>query len=415
MRNYEMILGQNCNAQFGYKENGNILVLGQVGTYKTRGYILPNILQQDGISMVIADTKGELRKKTQKLLEEKGYVVKSINFDEPDRSKNRFNPLAYIHSPEDILAVSTILVSDIHGSVAVDPYWDQSAILLMNAVMAYLMEQCTPTERTLANVRKLVCALKISDDAKYVSPLEHIFEDLRKEKPECFAVKQWDAFATVKQSSRTVSCIISVLLSKFTQFLTPDIEMLTSRDTLQLDSLGKEKTALFVSVSDVDRSKDKLVSVFYSLLLTRLRNVADQQTDGGLPIHVHCFLDDFATNVVIPNFDNYISSLRSREVSFSLVLQSERQLQKLYGASANTIVSNCAWYLFFGSRDLDGCQEIARRMNVPLDRVLYKPKEEVFIFGNFSRPQVERIYDVSTHADYSKLENESDSAMLAEL
>lgn len=407
MNEYRMILSKNHTADFGFKDNGNILVLGQVGTYKTRGHVLPNIMEQDNISMVISDTKGELQAKAENLLREKDYIIKNVNFDNPRSSGNHFNPFAYIQTPEDILATSAILVSEVHPGYHVDPYWDNTATLMLNAVIAYLMEECRPSERTLANLRKLVCAFVVREDnAQYKSPLEIIFDDLKAKKPESFAVKQWDAFLAVKSAAKTVSTIASVLLSKFAQFLTPDIEVFTKNDDVAFDDIGKKKTALFVCVSDVDRSKDKLVSVFYSLLLNRLRTVADKQSDRGLPVHTHFFMDDFATNVVIPNFPNYISCLRSREISFTLVLQSESQLKTLYGEASSTIVANCAYYLFLGSRDLQGCYEISKRMNIPLDKVLYKARDEVFILSNFNRPLVDTIYDVRTHPDYSKLESE---------
>ena len=407
MNNYRMILSKNHTANFGFKDNGNILVLGQVGTYKTRGHVLPNIMEQDDISMVISDTKGELQAKTEKLLREKGYIIKSINFDNPRSSHNHFNPFAYIQTPEDILATSAILVSEVHPGYHVDPYWDNAAMLMLNAVIAYLANECRPSERTLANLRKLVCAFAAREDnPQYKSPLEIIFDDIKDKKPESFAVKQWEAFLSIKGAAKTVSTIASVLLSKFAQVLTPDIEFLTSSDTIAFDEIGRKKTALFVSVSDVDRSKDKLVSIFYSLLLNRLRTVADKRPDRGLPIHTHFFMDDFATNVVIPNFPNYISCLRSREISFTLVLQSENQLKTLYGEASSTIVANCAYYLFLGSRDLQGCYEISKRMNIPLDKVLYKSRDEVFILSNFSRPIIDSIYDVRTHVSYDELESE---------
>ncbi len=407
MNKYEFILSQNHTARFGYKDNANILVLGQVGSYKTRGHILPNIMHQNDISMVISDAKGELLEKTGKLLRQKGYTVQCINFDVPASSINYFNPFAYISTPEDILAISNILVSEVNGILPPDPYWDNASQLLLNAVIAYMVEECPPTERTLTNLRKLICALKLSDNPIYHSPLEIIFNDLRKKKPWCYAIKQWDAFIAVKDAVKTASCIVSVLLTKFAQFLTPDIEKLTTRDTVKIDRLGSQKTALFICVSDVDRSKDKLVSIFYRTLLSRLRTVADQQASKGLPVHVHCFLDDFATNVVIPEFDNYISCLRSREISFTLVLQSESQLAKRYGPSRDTIIANCAYYLFLGSRDLGGCLDISKRMNLPLNRILYKPRDEVLIIRNFEKPLVDRIYDVRSHPNYKELEHDT--------
>lgn len=407
MNNYHMILSKNHTADFGFKDNGNILVLGQVGTYKTRGHVLPNIMEQDGISMVISDTKGELQAKSEQLLREKGYIIKNINFDNPGASKDHFNPFAYIRTPEDILSTSQILVSEVQPGYKVDPYWDNASMLLLNAVIAFLVEECRPYERTLENLRKLVCAFEITDmQDRRQSPLETLFEDLRKKKEKSFALNQWDAFRAIKGAEKTAVCIVSTLLGKFSQVMTPDIMELTSRDTVDFDLLGKKKTALFVCVSDVDRSKDKLVSVFYSLLLNRLRTVADRQPDRGLPVHVHFFMDDFATNVVIPGFPNYISCLRSREISFTLVLQSESQLKTLYAEGYSTIIANCAYYLFLGSRDLTGCYEISKRMNVPLSRVLYKPRNEVFIFSNFDRPVVDTVYDVRNHPCYDKLECE---------
>lgn len=414
MNEYRMILSKNHTANFGYKANGNILVLGQVGTYKTRGHVLPNIMEQDNISMVISDTKGELQAKTEKLLCQKGYIVKNLNFDDPKASRNHFNPLTYVRTPEDILAVSSIIVSEVHPGHRMDPYWDNASMLLLNSIIAYLIETCSPSERTLHNVRKLICAFDASiAQSGGKSALEIIFDDYaakrKKEKTifaQSFALEQWAAFCAIKSSDKTAACIISTLLGKFSHFLTPDISALTGQDNVDFDQMGQQKTALFVNVSDVDRSKDKLVSIFYSLLLNRLRAIADCQPDKGLPVHVHFFLDDFATNVVIPNFPNYISCLRSREISFTLVLQSEHQLKLLYGVASNTIVANCAYYLFLGSRDLQGCQDIAKRMNVPLDKVLYKDRNEVFILSDFHRPLVDTVYDVRTHPRYNTIEND---------
>jgi type IV secretion system protein VirD4 len=415
MNNYQMILSKSHTASFGFKDNGNILVLGQVGTYKTRGHVLPNIMEQDNISMVISDTKGELQAKTEKLLREKGYIIKNVNFDDPKSSMNHFNPLAYIRTPEDILTVASILMSEVHHGRPSDPYWDNAATQLLQCIMAYLLEDCRPADRTLSSVRKLVCAFDAAAASNgRKSPLEIIFDDYaekykkgKKVFERSFALEQWNAFSTIKGSDRTASCIVSVLLAKFSQFLTSDISELTSRDDVEFEKIGQQKTALFVNVSDVDRSKDKLVSTFYSLLMSRLRSVADQQSDKGLPVHVHFFMDDFATNVVVPDFPNAISCLRSREISFTLVLQSENQLQSLYGEASSTVIANCAYYLFLGSRDLACCQDIAKRMNLPLDKVLYKARNEVFIISNFHRPIADTIYDVRTHPRYKSIENDS--------
>ena len=404
---YAMILSQNHRAKFGFKDNGNILVLGQVGTGKTRSHILPNIMEQDEISMIIADTKGELRAKTESLLRKKGYVVKSINFDNPATSKDFFNPFTYIRCPEDILMIANIIVSTQQEHSHVDPYWNNAAILLLQACIAYLHTQARPAERTLTNLQKMVCAFSVhEEDSSFKCPLEIIFNDLKKKDANCFVVRQWEAFGAIKGVAKTASTICSVALSAFASLLTPNIEQLTSNDTLDFNSIGHKKTALFVSVSDVDRSKDRLVSLFYSLLLNTLRNEADQQPEKGLPIHVHLFLDDMATNICIPSFPTYISALRSREISFSVVLQSEEQLKALYGWNASTIIANCGYYIFLGSNDLGCCQKIARRLNVPLDKVLYKPRDQVFVLNNFERPIVDKVYDLTSHPEYSRLENE---------
>ena len=395
---YEMILSKNQRAKFEHKDNSNILVLGQVGTGKTRSHVLPNIIEQDTVSLVIADTKQEVHAKCATLLRKKGYIIKYIDLDNPAASKDYFNPFVYINSPEDILMLSNIIVAAQQEHTRADPYWDDSALLMLSAVVAYMCEELHPAERTLYNLRRLVCAFKVHDDIPdYKSPLEILFDDLAVKNPNSYALKQWQAFSTIKGVSKTSSTIMSVLLSKFAQLLTPDVERLTSKDTLAFASIGHKKTALFISVSDVDRSKDRLASLLYSLLLNTLRNEADQQPDKGLPIHVHFFLDDFSTNVCIPSFDNYISCMRSREVSFSVILQSEDQLHRLYGRNAGTIIANCGYYLFLGSNDLDCCQKIARRMNVPLDRVLYKQRNQVFVLSNFERPIVDTVYDLTAH------------------
>lgn len=410
---HEMILSQNHRASFGLKDNSNIFVLGQVGSGKTRSHILPNIMEQDNVSMVIADTKGELRAKTEEMLREKEYVIKSIDFDCPSQSKDQFNPFMYIQSPEDILMMSSIIVGSQTAAIRSDPYWDNAALLLLQSCIAYLNTTIRPTDQTLTSLQRLICAFAPNDEVEYKSSLEVMFDDLALREPDCFAVQQWRSFGAIKGVAKTASTICSVLLSTFAQVLTPGIAKLTATDTLDFASIGQRKTALFVSVSDVDRSKDRLVSLFYSLLLNTLRNEADRCDDKGLPVHVHFFLDDFATNVCIYEFPTYISSLRSREISFSIVVQSEEQLQRLYGCNASTIIANCAYYLFLGSCDLKCCQDIARRMNIPLDKVLYKPRDKVFVLSHFARPLVDEVYSLTKHPRYHKLSNEETAISLA--
>lgn len=349
--------------------NNNDLIIGPSGAGKTRGYVIPNILQADG-SLVVTDTKGNLCRQFQPYLESRGYQVMELNFARMDRNRWGYNPLAAIrydrkrrqYNEQDIIGLSAVIAPVLTRD---DPFWDQSAQIYLQALVGYVLECLPVQERNLSSVCRLSGLIGSIT-------LDQMFRELSELKPDCFAVSRYRSMMTTRSANRTDACI-RAFLDRHLLPLSYDeaSQMFRNPQQVSLDGIGLRKTAVFLTVSDTDRSSDPLVNLFYAQAFQRLVALADRSPGSRLPVPVRFILDDFATNAVIPHFDNLISVIRSRELSVSLVIQSLSQLESIYGrAKSQTIINNCDNWLYLGGLDLQTAQEMSTRLNRTVQSVL---------------------------------------------
>ena len=342
------------------------MLVGASGRGKTRSFIKPNIMQMN-CNYVISDSKGTLILELGKMLEAHGYRIKVLNLLDMEHS-NAYNPFRYIRCDADVYKLIDYLMVNINplDLSRLDPFWDNAAKALLSAICFFLLSECNAEDQTFANVMKLLRCLKVrKDEEDFKSTLDILFEDLAEKDPEHIAVKQYQIFKSAGNGKTAQSIQISteVLLQHFNL---EEYEMLTSTDTMELDSVGTEKTALFVIVSDTDRSKNWLAGIFYCQLFDILCNYADTQTeDHRLPIHTRFILDDFVCTARIPDFDYKMAMIRSREISCIVVIQDEAQLEKEYWKAAQGIIANCDSYVFLGSSNIDSCNVAAHRLGDP--------------------------------------------------
>lgn len=366
--------------------NNNDLIIGPSGAGKTRGYVIPNILQANG-SLVVTDTKGNLCQQFRPYLESKGYQVMELNFARMDQNTWGYNPLAAIrydqargeYNEQDIIGLSAIIAPVLTKN---DPFWDQSAQIYLQALVGYVLESLPEEEHNLSSVCRLSGLIGSIT-------MDQLFRELGELRPNCFAVSRYRSMMTTRSAERTDACIRAFL----DRYLLPlsytgVVEMFSNQRQVNFEDIGMRKTAVFLTVSDTDRSNDSLVNLFYAQAFQRLVALADQCPEFRLPVPVRFILDDFATNTVIPDFDNLISVIRSRELSVSLVIQSLSQLESIYGqAKSQTIMNNCDNWLYLGGMDLHTAQEMSIRMNRTVQSVLNMSHEDAVVLTRGQPPR----------------------------
>lgn len=366
--------------------NNNVLVVGAAGSGKTRSIVSPNILQAVG-SYIITDPKGLLYKKYGKYLREKGYKVRILDFVNPEKS-DKYNPLMYIRSSYDVLKLAHLFIdsSNLTGIVGGDPFWEESSEILFSALVGYLWEHSRVADRTLDGVFKLIRCCNVSEyNSEAQTTLDRIFRDVENKNPKDFSLNQYKKFRVA--AGRTLCSVLASLNSRLGRFDFPELHNMMATDEMRLGDIGREKTAVFVIISDRDRTMDGLANVFYGQAMDELCRVADEEyEDGCLPVPVRFILDDFATNCKITDFPRMISSIRSRGISTMLMLQAESQLEYCYGRDGHTIIANCDNYVYLGGNDIETANAIARRCDVPIGKVLYMPVGTNFIFRRGQRP-----------------------------
>ena len=408
---YKLILSKNKTAEFSSKQNSNVMVVGDIGSYKTRSFVIPNVMNDD-CSMIIIDAKGEIEAKTRRIKEMQGYKIISLNFENPALSQNHYNPLHYINGKDkeyqnDILHFADMVFPMDCYNGHVDPFWPDNSKNMTAAVTAYMIEKLPEEERTLEKLGELIN--KNRPDLKGVSDLDRIFESAYADDEsnyQSFALRLWNAFKVVAASPKMQATLTTEINGKFLRLLTDDVIKLTNSDDCEIDKIGDRKTIVYIHTSDTDRSKDFLVSMFIHNCFEQLKRIADKSPEMSLPIHTHFILDDIGCNVKIDNLDGYMSCLRSREISISLVLQAEHQMMKMYGYNYHTILSNCTYYLFMSSGDLETCEIVARKMDKPLEDVMYKDNETVFILPRCQKPFEDDKYPLQSHPMYKYLDGE---------
>ena len=359
--------------------NKNILVIGGSGSGKTRFFVKPSLLQMHS-SYVVTDPKGQLLRETGKLLAHGGpkrdengkpvrdkhgkvvyepYRIKVLNTINFSKSM-KYNPLAYVRSEKDILKLVNVIIANTKGDgeKSSEDFWIKAERLLYCALIGYIWYEAEPEEKNFITLLELINACEArEDDETYKSPVDILFDELAQEQPEHFAVKQYVKFKMA--AGKTLKSILVSCGARLSPFDIKELRDIMTEDELELDTMGDRKTALFLIMSDTDTTFNFVIAMLQSQLFNLLCDKADDLYNGRLPVHVRCLLDEFANIGQIPNFDKLIATIRSREISASIILQSQSQLKTIYKDAADTIVGNCDVTLFLGGKEKSTLKEIS--------------------------------------------------------
>ena len=341
-----------------YARNKNILVIGGSGSGKTRFFCKPSLLQAHS-SYVCTDPKGTLLPEIGAFLERKKYRIKCLNLIN-FRKSMKYNPLAYIRSEKDILKLVNALIMNTkgEGEKSSEDFWVKAERLYYSALIGYIWYEATEKEKNFITLLDLINASEArEDDETYQSPVDLLFSQLEEREPDHFAVKQYRKFKMA--AGKTLKSILISCGARLAPFDIKELRDLMEYDELELDTLGDQKTALFVILSDTDSTFNFVAALMYSQLFNLLCDKADDFYGGRLPVHVRLILDEFANIGQIPNFDKLIATIRSREISASIILQSQSQLKTIYKDAADTIVGNCDSTLFLGGKEKSTLKEIS--------------------------------------------------------
>ena len=329
--------------------NKNVLVVGGSGSGKTRFWLKPNLLQCHS-SYVVTDPKGSIVVECGNALLKNGYKVRILNTINFKKSMH-YNPFAYVHSEKDILKLVTTLMTNTTGEGSGgDPFWEKSERLLLTALIAYLHYEAPAEEQNFATLLEMLNTMQVlEDDEEYQNPVDLLFEELAKKKPNSFAGRQYKLYKLA--AGKTAKSILISCGARLAPFDIQELRDLTMYDELQLDTLGDKKTALFLIMSDTDSTFNFLISMVYTQLFNLLCDKADDVYGGKLPIHVRCLIDECANIGQIPNLEKLVATIRSREISACLVLQARSQLKAIYKDNADTIVGNMDSQIFLGGSE----------------------------------------------------------------
>ena len=329
--------------------NKNVLVVGGSGSGKTRFWLKPNLLQCHS-SYVVTDPKGSIVVECGNALLKNGYKLKILNTINFSKSMH-YNPFAYVHSEKDILKLVTTLMTNTKGDGSGgDPFWEKSERLLLTALIAYLHYEAPVEEQNFATLLEMLNTMQVlEDDEEYQNPVDLLFEELAKKKPNSFAGRQYKLYKLA--AGKTAKSILISCGARLAPFDIQELRDLTMYDELQLDTLGDKKTALFLIMSDTDSTFNFLISMVYTQLFNLLCDKADDVYGGKLPVHVRCLIDECANIGQIPNLEKLVATIRSREISACLVLQARSQLKAIYKDNADTIVGNMDSQIFLGGSE----------------------------------------------------------------
>ena len=329
--------------------NKNVLVVGGSGSGKTRFWLKPNLLQCHS-SYVVTDPKGSIVVECGNALLKNGYKVRILNTINFKKSMH-YNPFSYVHSEKDILKLVTTLMTNTKGEGSGgDPFWEKSERLLLTALIAYLHYEAPVEEQNFATLLEMLNTMQVlEDDEEYQNPVDLLFEDLAKTKPNSFAGRQYKLYKLA--AGKTAKSILISCGARLAPFDIQELRDLTMYDELQLDTLGDKKTALFLIMSDTDSTFNFLISMVYTQLFNLLCDKADDVYGGKLPIHVRCLIDECANIGQIPNLEKLVATIRSREISACLVLQAKSQLKAIYKDNADTIIGNMDSQIFLGGSE----------------------------------------------------------------
>ena len=344
-----------------YARNKNVLVIGGSGSGKTRFYVKPNLMQMHS-SYCVTDPKGTIVLECGKMLEDNGYEIKILNTINFKKSM-KYNPFAYIRSEKDILKLVQTIIANTkgEGEKAGEDFWVKAEKLYYTALIGYIFYEAPREEKNFATLLDMIDASEVrEDDETYMNPIDRLFEALEKKEPTHFAVKQYKKYKLA--AGKTAKSILISCGARLAPFDIQELRDLMQEDELELDTLGDRKTALFVIISDTDDTFNFVVSIMYSQLFNLLCDKADDVYGGRLPVHVRCLLDEFANIGLIPKFEKLIATIRSREISASIILQAQSQLKAIYKDNADTIVGNCDSTLFLGGKEKTTLKELSETL-----------------------------------------------------
>ena len=344
-----------------YARNKNVLVIGGSGSGKTRFFVKPNLMQMHS-SYVVTDPKGTIVLECGKMLEENNYEIKILNTINFKKSM-KYNPFAYLKSEKDILKLVQTIIANTkgEGEKAGEDFWVKAEKLYYTALIGYIYYEAPREEKNFKTLLDMIDASEVrEDDESYMNPIDRLFEALEKKHPTHFAVKQYKKYKLA--AGKTAKSILISCGARLAPFDIEELRELMSEDEMALDTIGDKKTALFVIISDTDDTFNFVVSIMYSQLFNLLCDKADDVYGGRLPVHVRFLLDEFANIGLIPKFEKLIATIRSREISASIILQSQSQLKAIYKDHADTIIGNCDSMLFLGGKEKTTLKELSETL-----------------------------------------------------
>lgn len=367
-----------------YARNKNILVIGGSGSGKTRFFIKPSLLQRHS-SYVVTDPKGTLLVECGRMLERGGYAIRSLNTINFKKSMH-YNPFVYIRSEKDILKLANTIIANTkgEGEKSGEDFWVKAERLYYQALIGLIWYEAPDEEMNFGTLLELINASEArEDDESFKNAVDYLFEELEAKDPDHFAVRQYKKYKLA--AGKTAKSILISCGARLAPFDIRELRELMSYDELELDTLGDRKTALFVIISDTDDTFNFVVSIMYTQLFNLLCDKADDEYGGHLPVHVRCLLDEFANIGQIPKFDKLIATIRSREISASIVLQSQSQLKAIYKDSADTIVGNCDTTIFLGGKESSTLKEMSEMLG----------KETIDLFNTSDTRGTSRSYGIN--------------------
>lgn len=362
-KNSNIILSQHISMGLDgrrHKRNLNVIVVGGSGAGKTRGYVLPNIMECN-CSYIIADPKGEILRKTGGLLEKEGYEICVLNLVDLEKS-DCYNPIAYLRSDHDALKLVTNLIKNTNekGQKSSDPFWDKSEAAILQAFILYLLHEAPASEQNFSTVMYMIeNAATSEEDESYKSPVDLLFDDLERKNPEHIALKMYKVFK--QAAGKTAKSILVSTAVRLAAFNLPEIARVTEKDEMFLNTIGNRKKAVFAVISDNDTSLNFIVSMLYSQAFQELYHEADRN-GGRLPVHVRVMMDEFA-NVALPeNFEKVLATCRGREISINIIIQNMAQIKAMFRDSWENLTGNCDTYIYLGGNESTSHEYISKSL-----------------------------------------------------
>lgn len=410
MQKERVILGEDCIYSFDPKETGlnrNVAVVGGPGSGKTVSFgeaeLIETLRSEDPVNRLFVVTKSRIERKYAPVFKEKGFHVYRVDFGDPERGDYAFDPLKYVRNEEDILdlARSIVMANERKEHSTVDPYWDEASVALLSAEIALVrMIKGNPT---FSDVLDIHFHLEITEDGSGISTsLDSVFNETRKKSPDCFAVNQWRTFCeAAARTARSIYVVMNPTLMVFTKNIR---QSMRTKPSIDFEKVANEKSIIFLTTSPVNKELHSLANIFVARAIAEFHRVAAMQTSGTLVIPVHITFDDFATGAKIAGMPEKMAITREMGISFSLLLQSESQLKKMYGDFGCTeILDCCDSYIYFGGNNYDTAKTISLKLDVPLTEILNMPVGEEVVFRRGQRGIMTKRYNIMKDPLYQKI------------